>query len=82
MPYFLYEVELFRIEPNRANMLSSRMYTSDKLLNVKEVEVTKKYKKFSIIRFITLLGAPKSFIEENNLPIYELRKPTKKKKKS
>lgn len=62
-------------------MLSSRMYTSDKLLNVKEVEVTKKYKKFSIIRFITLLGAPKSFIEENNLPIYELRKPTKKKKK-
>ena len=67
----------------RANMLSTRYYTSDKLLEVKEVEVIKRFKDFNIERFITLLGAPKSFIEENNLPIYELKtnrkKPTKKK---
>lgn len=61
-------------------MLSCRYYTSDKLLNVKEVEVVKRFKNFNIERFITLLGAPISFIEENNLPIYELKKPIKKKK--
>lgn len=83
LPYFLYEVSIYRIAPMRANMLSTRYYTSDKLLEVKEVEVIKRFKDFNIERFITLLGAPKSFIEENNLPMYELKtnrkKPTKKK---
>lgn len=64
----------------RANILSCRYYTSNKLLNVKEVEVVKRFKNFHIERFITLLGAPMSFIEDNNLPIYELKKPSKKKK--
>ena len=64
----------------RANVLSTRYYTSEKLLEVKEVEVIKRFKDFNIERFITLLGAPQSFIEENNLPIYELRKPIRKKK--
>lgn len=83
LPYFLYEVSIYRIALMRANILSTRYYTSDKLLKVKEVEVIKHFKNFNIKRFITLLGAPKSFIEENNLPIYELKtnrkKPTKKK---
>lgn len=81
LPYFLYEVCLYRTSPDRVSMLSNRYYTSDRILNVKEVEVVKRFKNFSIERFITLLGAPISFIEENNLPIYELRKPIKKKKK-
>lgn len=80
LPYFLYEVDLYFISPRRANMLSNRLYTSDRLLNVKEVEVVKRFKNFNIQRFITLLGAPISFIEENNLPIYEPKKPIKKKK--
>lgn len=78
LPYFLYEVDIFRIAPMRANILSSRYYISDKLLNVKEVEVIKRFKSFNIERFITLLGVPQSFIEENNLPIYELRTNRKK----
>lgn len=82
LPYFLYEVSLYRIAPMRANILSTRYYTSDKLLNVKEVEVVKRFKNFNIERFITLLGAPQSFIEENNLPIYELKRKQTKKKKS
>ena len=72
LPYFLYEVSIYRIAPMRVNILSSRYYISDKLLNVKEVEVIKQFKNFNIERFITLLGASKSFIEENNLPVYEL----------
>lgn len=69
MPYFLYEVELCFVSPKRFNTLSYRFYTSDKFLNVKEVEVVKRFKNFSILRFITLIGAPISFIEENNLLI-------------
>ena len=61
-------------------MLSNRLYTSDRFLNVKEVEVVKRFKNFNIQRFITLLGAPISFIEENNLPIYKSKNPIKKKK--
>lgn len=80
LPCFLYEVDLYKIAPMRANILSCRYYTSNKLLNVKEVEVVKRFKNFHIERFITLLGAPMSFIEDNNLPIYELKKPSKKKK--
>ena len=80
LPCFLYEVDLYFISPRRANLLSCRYYTSDRLLNVKEVEVVKRLKNFNIERFITLLGAPISFIEENNLPIYELKKLSKKKK--
>lgn len=80
LPWFLYEVDLYFISPRRANLLSHRYYTSDKLLNSKEVEVIKRFRNFNIERFITLLGAPISFIEENSLPIYELKKPSKKKK--
>lgn len=80
LPCFLYEVDLYFISPRRANLLSCRYYTSDRLLKVKEVEVVKRFKNFNIERFTTLLGAPISFIEENNLPIYELKKPSKKKK--
>lgn len=80
LPCFLYEVDLYFISPRRANLLSCRYYTSDTLLKVKEVEVIKRFKNFNIERFITLLGAPISFIEENNLPIYELKKLSKRKK--
>lgn len=85
-PTFIYEVDLYYIAKNRANLLSSRTYTSDRELNVNEVEIVKRFKKFSIERFITLVGAPIAFIKENNLPIFEpikpKRKTTIKKKKS
>ena len=82
MPYFLYEVSLYRTTPKRVNLLLSRYYTSDKLLNVKEVEVVKRFRAFNIERFITLLGAPISFIEENDLPLYELKTKRNEKRKN
>lgn len=80
LPYFLYEITLYRIDPRRCNILSSRYYTSNKLLSVPGVEVVKRFRSFHIERFITLLGAPKSFIEENKLPVYEPKQKIKKKK--
>lgn len=67
LPYFLYEVSLYKIEPKRANILSSRFYISNKLLKVKDTEIIKHFKNFNVTRFITLLAAPESFIKENNL---------------
>lgn len=71
MPYFLYEVSLYRIEKNRANLLCSKYYKANKLLKIKECELVRRFNNVSIERFITLLGVPESFIKENYL--YEKR---------
>ena len=78
-PYFIYEVDLYRISKNRANVIGTRYYRSNKLLKVKDVEVVRYFNSFTIERYITLLSAPKSFIEENNLPLY-IKKHERKKK--
>lgn len=82
LPYFLYEVSIYEIHRNRCNILDSKMYTSTKLLKIKEdVKVLKKTREYEVVQFVDLLGAPQSFIEENNLPIYELQKRKKNEKK-
>ena len=62
-----------------SSILSSKFYTSKKLLDVEEMTILKRFRNFDIERYVTLLGAPQSFIEENNLPIYELKKRKSKK---
>lgn len=79
MPYFLYEIEFWKIEANCAHVLKSSFYKTNKELEIQDSKVIKRYKSFRIMRFITLLGAPKSFIEENNLSIYI---PIKKRKRN
>lgn len=77
LPCFLYEVSIYRVDTTRANKLSSRYYTSDKPLNINEVEIIKRFGNFNLERFITLMGAPQSFIDDNNLPLYNLIKKKK-----
>ena len=81
MPYFLYEVSIYKIAKNMAGLLDSKYFKSDNLLKIKNEVTCKKFKDYKIVRYINLLGAPMEFIEENNLLIYELRKSSKKKKK-
>ena len=78
LPYFLYAVDICIVAPKISLSFGYRYYTSNKLLNVKEVEVIKRFNNFNIERFITLLGATISFIKENNLSIYELKKHEKR----
>lgn len=75
--HYIYEINVYRIAKNRANIILSRSYKSNKLLDVKEVEILREYDSFTIERFITLVSAPLSFIEENNLSLYI--KPKRKK---
>lgn len=71
-PYFLYEVNLYRIFKNRSELLSTRYYKSDLFLKIDEYKVVKQLPNFKIIRFISLLGVPESFIKENHLKQYTL----------
>lgn len=72
LPYFLYEVSVDKLWKNGFCCLKSRFFKSDKFLKVKEVEV-KYFDGYSIVRSITLMGAPYNFIKERNLPIYKLK---------
>lgn len=81
MPYFLYEVSIYVITKNMASLFDSKYFKSNKLLKIKNEVVCKKFKGYKIVRYVDLLGAPMEFIKENNLSIYELRKPSKNKKK-
>lgn len=82
MSYFLYEVEYWKINLQyNSYILRSQFVKAKDLLDIEESTLIKKGKDFSIYRCITLLGAPKSFIEENDLPIYIPIKKRKVKKK-
>lgn len=84
MPYFLYEVSIYKITKNMAALMASQFYKSDKPLTIKNDVTVKKYKDYSIVRYVDVLGVTEEFVEENNLPIYEpknKKKSIKKKKK-
>lgn len=72
LPYFTYEIDIYNESPNKVNLLSNKMYISDKLLNFKEMTIIKKFKNCKIVRYISLLGAPDWFVKE--LPIYKKHK--------
>lgn len=80
MPYFLYEVSIYKITKNMASLMDSQLYKSDKVLKVRNDITVKKYRAYSIVRYVTILGVTKEFVEENDLPIYK-KKLTKRKKK-
>lgn len=84
LPYFLYEVSIYKIAKNMAALMASQLYKSDKALTIKKDVTVKKYKDHSIVRYVDVLGVTKEFVEENNLPIYESKvkkKSIKRKKK-
>lgn len=80
MPYFLYEVSIYKITKNMASLMDSQLYKSDKVLKVRNDVTVEKYRDYSIVRYVTILGVTKEFVEENDLPIYK-KKLTKRKKK-
>lgn len=78
LPYFLYQVDYVKWGNNFANVLKDTLIKSDKELKLKDT-LLKKTDSWFLFRYITLLGAPKSFIQENKLPIFI---PIKKRKRN
>ena len=81
MPYFLYEVSIYKIAKDMVALKASRFYKSNKALTIKKDTTIKKYKDHYIIRYINVLGVTKDFVEESNLPTYESKKKSIKRKK-
>lgn len=78
MPYFLYEVSVYKSIKGMAFLIGSQYYKSNRLLNIKKETTVKKCSGYSVVRYISVLGVTKEFVDENRLQLYQ---PIKKKKK-
>ena len=75
MPYFLYDISIYILTENMAQILTSKYYKTTKL-----IKNNTKYKKIGdkvVIRFINLIGAPMEFIQDKHLSIYQLNQKRK-----
>ena len=78
-PCFLYEITIYKLSKNMVELLSSKFYKSEKLLNIKNEEtILEKTKDYSIVKGVDIIGVTEEFKERNNLQIYEPKKPIKK----
>lgn len=78
LPYFLYEVCIYKHWDTGSCMLGSRFFKSDKLLNIKCSNKFKRFSGYTIEKELTLMGAPYQFIRERNLSEYKPISKTKK----
>lgn len=69
--FFLYEVSLYKYWKNGYCLLGSKLFKSDKFLNIKHPRVYKRFKKYIIEKEISFIAAPQEFIIERDLPVYE-----------
>lgn len=76
LPYYLYEVSIYKCRDKEYSLLESKFYKSDKFIT--PYTKSKTYKDSRIEKDVTLLGAPIEFIEDNRLPLYELFKKKRK----
>lgn len=82
LPYFLYEVCIYRYWNSGFCVLGSRFFKSDKPLNIKCPSKFKQFDGYTIEKEISLIGAPYQFIKERNLSEYKPISKTKKLRKN
>lgn len=70
MPYFLYEVTIYQIKKDTANLLYSQLYKSNKFLEISKDTIIKKFRNFIIAKYVNIIGVTKEFIEDNHLQLY------------
>jgi hypothetical protein len=58
VPYFLYQVDIYQYTRNMASLLITRYYKTSQPLKLNHCKI-KKYKNFSVVRYINLIGEPK-----------------------
>lgn len=68
---FIYEVSIYRVQKNRFNCVVSKQYILNHPVKKTGLLIKKYNKDIILIKYIDLLSAPRSFIDENNLKIYE-----------
>lgn len=76
LPYYLYELSLYKYWKNGCCLLASRFYKSDLPIIFTKSCVTEQQGEFLIEKSISLIGAPEEYIK--SLPKSETKKRKKK----
>lgn len=75
---FIYEVNLYVIYLDRVETAGSRFYSSPKPLKYKECKVIKKDKTVTIMKTVTWVSAPISYLENNNFVLCDEQRKSRK----
>ena len=70
LPYFLYEVTVYKITKNTVAIVNSQYYKSSKLLNIKKDTLIVRRNGHIIVTYLNVLGVTQEFLENNNLQLY------------
>ena len=70
LPYFLYEVTVYKITKNTVAIVNSQYYKSSKLLNIKKDTLIVRRNGYIIVTYLNVLGVTQEFLENNNLQLY------------
>lgn len=68
---FVFEVILYLVYKDRIELLDSKFMSVNKLLKFKECEIKVVNKEYKQMKCITLIAAPKSYLEENGYKPFE-----------
>ena len=68
---FIYEVSLHKYWKNGYCLLGTKLFKSNKFIDVKKTHIYKKFKDYMIEKDIILIAAPYEFIREKNLKVYK-----------
>lgn len=61
---YLYEIELYKITKNTAELYGTKLVASNKPLKFTEYSIVERTKQYVITKTISLIGAPKDYILE------------------
>ena len=70
LPYFLYEVTVYKITKNTVAIVNSQYYKSSRLLNIKKDTLIVRRNGYIIVTYLNVLGVTQEFLENNNLQLY------------
>ena len=70
LPYFLYEVTVYKITKNTVAIVNSQYYKSSRLLNIKKDTLIVRRNGYIIVTYLNILGVTQEFLENNNLQLY------------
>ena len=74
---FLYEVDVYRIFPDRAECINSKFIHSNKPLKIKKEIIIKRDSISKIITFLTFISAPESYVINNAIYKEQLKRKRK-----
>lgn len=68
---FVYELNIYKYWKGGFCQMGSKLYKSNKLLDIKKDNIIEKYDDYFIQKEITLIGVPQKFVDENQLKVYK-----------